>query len=226
MVAKADFVQAYFSRWDNDLDRVKTLLASQEYYLEAILVLSCHIGALASLRFPTLVDNAAYTRVVLEYSGMRHFHEQIDLLFFLQWPRSEFSSDRNFVKLKNHGEIAKVVEAAFGDENTVRQDTKRYVSQQNFLAAVSGSPFPGFDQHNLQLYLPLFSILELLYRYVRCRAVHSLRFPVIRVHLSNGGVRYDSNHAITGDVLYQTVLGVLNNLRTECLRENKWPWGL
>lgn len=226
-MAKADFVQAYFSRWDNDLDRAKTLLAAQEYYLEAILVLSCHIGALASLRFPTLADNAAYKRVVLEYSSMRDFYEQIDLLFFLQWPRSEFLSHGDFLKLKNHAEIAKAVEAAFGDENTVRQDTKRYVSQRDFLAAVSGSPFPGFDQHNLQLYLPLFSNLELLYRYVRCRAVHSLRFPFItRVHLSNGGVRYDSNHAITGGVLYQTALGVLNNLRTECLRENKWPWEL
>lgn len=143
MVAKADFVQAYFSRWDNDLDRAKTLLAAQEYYLEAMLVLSCHIGALASLRFPTLADNAAYKRVVLEYSGMRDFYEQIDLLFFLQWPRSEFSSHGDFLKLKNHAELAEAVEVTFRDEDTVRQDAKRYVSQQDFLEAVRAALSPG-----------------------------------------------------------------------------------
>ena len=162
MTAKTDFVGAYFAHWDDDLNRAKTLLADQKYYLEAWLVLSCHIGALASLRFPTLRDNEAYKGVVLQYSGMRDFYEQIDLLFFLQWPRSEFSSHGDFLKLKNHTDLANKIEAVFGDENTVRNQ-QRYVSQAECLAAVSQNSFPSLDYGNLQQYLPLFSNVELLY---------------------------------------------------------------
>jgi hypothetical protein len=86
VTTKADILKDYFAGWDNDLDRAKTLLSDQRYYLEGWLILSCHIGALASLRFPTLLDNESYKRVVLEYSDMADFYEQIDLLFFLQWP--------------------------------------------------------------------------------------------------------------------------------------------
>lgn len=219
-------MQDYFARWDGDLDRANTLLADQKYYLEAWLVLSCHIGALASLRFPTLHDNEGYKCVVLQYSDMKDFYEQIDLLFFLQWPRSDFSTHGDFLKLKNHTDIAKKIEAVFGDENTIRNQ-KRYVSQADFIAAVSQSPFPGFDQGNFQQYLTLFSNVELLYRYVRCRAVHTLHFPfVTTVHLADGGIRYEDNHAITGKVLYETASGILKNLRSECVSKNKWPWDL
>jgi len=107
MTAKPDFVEAYFARWQGDLDRAKILLEDQKYYLEAWLVLSCYIGAFASLRFPSLRDNEAYKDVVLKYSGMKDFYEQIDLLFFLQWPRSDFSTHGDFLKLKNHADLAK-----------------------------------------------------------------------------------------------------------------------
>lgn len=226
MTTKADILKDYFARWDNDLDRAEILLKEQKYYLEGWLVLSCHIGAFAALRFPTLRDNEAYKGVVLQYSGMRDFYEEIDLLFFLQWPKSDFSSHGDFLKLKDHAQIAKNIEAAFGNENTF-PNQRRYVSEVNFLAAVSQNPFPGFDQGNLKQYLPLFSNVELLYRYVRCRAVHSLNFPfVTRVHLADDGIRYDDNHAITGKVLYDTASGILKNLRSECVSGNEWPWNL
>lgn len=226
VTTKADILKDYFARWDNDLDRAKTLLSDQRYYLEAWLVFSCHIGALASLRFPTLHDNESYKRAVLDYSGLSGFYEQIDLLFFLQWPRSDFSNHGDFLKLKDHAQVAKKIEAAFGNENTITNQT-RYVSQADFLLAVGQSPFPGFDQGNLRQYLPLFSNVELLYRHVRCRAVHALRFPfVTRVHLADGGIRYDDNHAITGKVMYETASGILKNLRSECVSRNEWPWDL
>jgi len=226
MTTKADIVEAYFARWQNDLDRAKDLLADHKYYLEAWLVLSCYIGAFASLRFPTLRDTEAYKGVILQHSGMKDFYEQIDLLFFLQWPRSEFSTHGDFLKLKNHADLVKRIEAAFGDENTIRNH-QRYVRQSEFLAALSENSFPGFDCGNLQEYLPLFSNVELLYRYVRCHAVHAVRFPfVTRVHLAGGGTRYEDNHAITGNVLYKTVLGVLNSLKSECISQDKWPWEL
>lgn len=215
-------MQDYFTRWDHDLDRAKSLLEDPKYCLEGWLVLSCHIGALASLRFPTLRDNEGYKRVVLEYSGMRDFYEQIDLLFFLQWPNSELSTHGDYLKLKSHTDLSTQIKAAFGDA-----DQKRYVSQAEFIGAVGRSPFLGFDGTNLQQHLPLFSNAELLYRYVRGRAVHSLRFPfVTRVHLVDGGDRYDDNHAITRSVLYQTVEKIVSNLRSECVGKSKWPWEL
>ena len=226
MTAKADVMLDYFTRWGDDLDRAKSLLEDPKYCLEGWLVLSCHIGALASLRFPTLRDNERYKLVVLEYSTMRPFYEEIDLLFFLQWPKSDFSTHGDYLKLKSHTKLATQIEAAFGDEHQIRTQ-KRYVSPVDFMAAVGPSPFPGFDGVNLQQYLPLFSNVELLYRFVRCLAVHSLRFPfVTRVHLANDGVRYDDNHAITRIVLYQTVANIVNNLRSECVGKSKWPWEL
>jgi len=219
-------MQDYFTRWDHDLDRAKSLLEDPKYCLEGWLVLSCHIGALASLRFPILRENEGYKRVVLEYADMRALYEQIDLLFFLQWPNSELSTHGDYLKLKSHTGLATHIRAAFGDEHKIRTE-KRYVSQVEFMAAVGPSPFPGFDGANLQQHLPLFSNAELLYRYVRCRAVHSLRFPfVTRVHFADGGVRYDDNHAITRSVLYQTVANIVNTLRSECVGKSKWPWEL
>jgi hypothetical protein len=112
----------------------------------------------------------------------------------------------------------------FGDENTITNQ-QRYVSQSEFLAAVSQISFPGFDYGNLQEYLPLFSNVE--YRYVRCHAVHAARFPfVTRVHVVGGGTRYEDNHAITGSVLYKTAVGVVNRLTAQCISEDKWPWDL
>ena len=101
-------------------------------------------------RLPGLADNVAYKRVVLDYSGMRDLYEQIDLLFFLQWPRSDFASDGDSLKLKSHSEVARVIEGVFGREDEIREVPKSYVSPQSFLAAVSASPFAGFDKTNLQ----------------------------------------------------------------------------
>ena len=219
-------MQDYFARWDEDIDRARTLLENPKYYLEGWLILSCHLGALASLRFPTLRDNEGYKRVVLQYSDMRDFYDEVDLFFFLQWPKSELSTHGDYLTLKNHSDLVMKIEAAYGDENKVKTG-KRYVSQADFMAAVGPSPFPGFDRTNLQQHLPLFSNAELLYRYVRCRAVHSLRFPfVTKVHLADGEVRYNDNHAITGSVLYQTAARIVNNLRSECVGKSKYPWEL
>lgn len=90
MTGNTDVIRDYFQGWQEDLVRAKSLLSDPKYYLEAILVLSCYIGALGSLRYPGEQDNRAYKTVVREYSGKRDFYEQVDLLFFLQWPRSEF----------------------------------------------------------------------------------------------------------------------------------------
>jgi hypothetical protein len=224
LIEKCETIKAYFEGWQEDLARVKMLMADSKYYLEAILVLSCYIGALGSLRYPDeKEDNKTYKRVVREYSGKKDFYERIDLLFFLQWPRSKFQSHGDCRKLKNHEEISKTIVDAYGDEAQIKNGT-RYISPQDFLTNVEQRPFPGFNKANLREHLPCFSLCEMLYRYLRCSAVHGVRFPFVdKPHQVGGGVRYEDNHAITGDVLLETTENILANMQLECLEKAKWP---
>ena len=227
MTEKADVIRDYFEGWQEDLARAKSLLGDLKYYRrEAILVLSCYIGALGSLRYPGEQDNKAYKTVVREYSGRRDFYEQIDLLFFLQWPRSDFQTHGDYLKLKNHADVSKIIVATYGEEDQIKSGT-RYISQQDFMVFVDHVPFQGFDRENLQQHLPLFSLYEMLYRYLRCRAVHCVRFPfVTTVHVVDGSIRYEDNHAITGSVLLETTENILRNLSEECIEKSQWPWEL
>jgi hypothetical protein len=224
---RADVIRDYFEGWQEDLARAKALLGDPKYYREAILVLSCYIGALGSLRYPGDQDNKAYKTVVREYSDRRDFYEQIDLLFFLQWPRSDFQAHGDYLRLKNHADVSKIIVATYGEEDHIKNGT-RYVSQQDFMASVDRVPFQGFDRANLQQHLPLFSLYEMLYRYLRCRAVHSVRFPFITtVHGVDGSIiRYEDNHAITGAVLLESMENILRSLSEECIEKSKWPWEL
>ncbi len=193
---------------------------------EPILVLSCYIGALSSLRYPDEQDSKAYKTVVREYSGKRDFYEQIDLLFFLQWPSSDFKAHGDYVKLKNHVDISKIIVATYGVEDQIKNGS-RYISHQAFLVSVDRVPFQGFDRENLQQYIPLFSLCEMLYRYLRCPAVHSLRFPFVNtLHVVDGSIRHEDNHAITGPVLLETTKNILVNLTTQCIEQSQWPWEL
>jgi hypothetical protein len=181
---------------------------------------------LGSLRYPGEQDNKAYKTVVREYSGRRNFYEQIDLLFFPQWPHSEFQADGNYLRLKNHADISRVVVSTYGDADQIRNVT-RYISQHDFVACVDQAPFQGLDRENLLQHLPLFSLCEMLYRYLRCRAVRSIRFPfVTRVTRADGSIRYEDNHAITGCVLLETAENILANLRSQCLEKSERPWEL
>jgi hypothetical protein len=87
---KTDWIKTYFDVWRGDISRVKTLLNSPEYFLEAILVLVCYIGALAAARFPGRGDRDSYKRIVDRYSGLESIYNKVDLLFFYQWPRSSY----------------------------------------------------------------------------------------------------------------------------------------
>lgn len=227
MTVKTDVIRDYFEGWQKDLVRAKSLLADHKYYYrEGILVLSCHIGALGSLRYPDEKDNEAYKRVVREYSGRRDFYDQIDLLFFLQWPHSEFQANKNYLKLNNHADISKVIVSTYGGEDQIKNGT-RYVSQHDFVASVGQTPFQGFDRENLRQHLSLFSLCEMLYRYLRCRAVHSVRFPFVDCWTSPGdNIRYEDNHAITGSVLLETTENILANLSNQCIEQSQWPWEL
>ena len=181
---------------------------------------------MGSLRYPGEPDSKAYKTVVREYSGRRDFYEQIDLLLFLQWPRSEFRTHGDYLKLKNHADVPKIIVATYGEEDQIKSGT-RYISQQDFVVYVDRAPFQGFDRENLLQHLPLFSLCEMLYRYLRCRAVHRVRFPfVTTVHVVDGSSRYENNHAITWPVLLETTENILANLSSQCLEKSHWPWEL
>jgi len=226
MTTKTHYMKAYFEQLEKDLVRAQSLLGKTNHYLDAILLLSCHIGSFGSLRFPKLRDNEAYKKVVLEYSGKRAFYEQIDLLFFCQWPRSEFKDHGCYLKLKNHSEITKIINRNYGDENAIKSG-ERYIEPDEFIKLIDSHSFNDYDHANLEQYLPLFNNSELLYRYVRCQAVHSNQFPFVNiVHVMENGIRYEDNHAITGAVLNETASSILSALKDECIQEQKWPWEL
>ncbi len=222
-MSKKASIDEYFKRWESDLNKTGELLANQRYYLEGILVLSCYLGAFASMRFSALQDGEAYVKVVLEYSSKRDFYEQIDLLFLYQWPRSELRDNANYKSLKNHSEIVKALHGVYGSEDDVKLRV-RYVSPAQVIDRVLASAISGFDERNFREKLPLFSLAELLYRIVRCGAVHNARFPFVnRAQDIDGNITYKPNHAITGQVLLETTQNVLKALWNECRAKAKWP---
>ncbi len=215
-------IDEYFKRWHRDIEKARELVSSQRYYLEGLLVLSCYLGAFASVRFPTLRDGEAYVKVVLEYSGKRGFYEQIDLLFFYQQPRSKLRERGNY-KVKNHSEIVDALKRVYGTEEDIKVGT-RYVSPSEMISHIISANIPNFDEQNFRGTLPLFCLAEILYRYLRCDAVHNNEFPFVnKLTDIEGNVTYEENHAITGNMLLETTEGVLKMLRDECLAKAKWP---
>jgi hypothetical protein len=221
MSDKIFFIDEHYKRWEEDISKAAELLSDPKYYLEGILVLSCYIGAFAAARYPTMHDGAAYVKFVLDYSGKRSFFEQVDLLFFYQWPRSKLRENGNYKHLKQHSEIVEALKPKYGNEGDIKTGT-RYVSISDFINTVRAATIPNFDEQNLRDKLPLFSLSELLYRYVRCDAVHNADFPFIdKVSHSDGRISYRGNHIITGSVLIETTHSACRALWDECKAKGK-----
>lgn len=205
------------------MNRASELLSESRYYLEGILILSCYLGAFAAMRYPSLSDREAYIKVVLEYSGKTDFFNQIDLLFFYQWPSSKLRDNGKYKKLKQHAEVTKTLKSIYGNEADVKLRT-RYVSQEELLHHIKAATIPGFDESNLRQKLPLFSLAELLYRYLRCDAVHNADYPFFdKVTDFYGNVRYKPNSALTESVLLETTNAVCNSLWKKCKEKGRWP---
>lgn len=222
MSDKIFFIDEYFKRLEKDLNKAAELLSDPKYYLEGILVLSCYLGAFAASRYPNLRDGEAYVKFVLEYSGKRSFFEQVDLLFFYQWPRSKLRDNGNYKQLKQHSEIVSSLKRKYGNEDDIKAGN-RYVSISEFINNVRAASIPNFDEQNLHDKLSLFSISELLYRYLRCDAVHNSEYPFINeVVNSDGIVSYKDNHIITGSVLLETTRTACKTLWDECKAKGKF----
>lgn len=223
MTEKVFFIDSYFKHWDYDIGKAARLLSNNVYYLEGMLVLSCYVGAFAAMRYGTLRDGDAYVKIVLEYSGRCEFYEQIDLLFFYQWPRSKLRDNGNYKGLKQHSDIVEALKRNYGTEDDITVKM-RYISPNDFVNKVKSAAIPGFDELNLREKLPLFSLAELLYRYLRCDAIHNAEFSFInKIRDIDGNESYDHNHAITGHVLLETTQAIYEALSNECHAKAKWP---
>lgn len=223
MTEKVFFIDSYFKHWDYDIGKAAKLLSNNVYYLEGMLVLSCYVGAFAAMRYGTLHDGEAYVKIVLEYSGRREFYEQIDLLFFYQWPRSRLRDNGNYKGLKQHSDIVEALKHYYGTEEDIIVKM-RYISPNDFVSKVKSAAIPDFDELNLREKLPLFSLSELLYRYLRCDAIHNAESHFINKIMDiDGNESYDHNYAITGHVLLETTQAIYEALSNECHAKAKWP---
>lgn len=212
MIAKLQFIEAYFEGRQDDLARAGELLKMPRFHLEAWLVLSCYICALGAMRYPTLLDGKAYVKIVLDYSDKRQFYEQIDLLFLFQWPDPKLRNHGTYKLFTQHADVVAALQRIYGSVNDLMPGT-RYAEQSKLLSQVLAAGIPSLDETNVRKSLPLFSLAEQLYRYVRCDAVHSAEFQFVnKIYHLDGSMTYRDNHAITGAVLFDTVSGILRNL--------------
>ncbi len=219
---KTNFIDSYFDKWKRDIERAETLLLDDRFVLEGYLVLVCYLGALASQRFPSLKDNQAYCQFTLEYSGMRAFYEQIDLKFLYQWPRSKLGDHGLYASFSEYSELVKAIGPKFGTENDLNE-SNRYVNA-SMIISVAKSKMPHIDETNLEEKLKLFSLVQLLYRYGRCDAVHNAVYPLLNEGMNMDGNRIiRDNSALTRKIIFSTVKHANHTLWQECRSLMKWP---
>ena len=226
---KTALITAYFDQWGQDIGRAETLMNSDDYFPESLLVLSCYIGALARSRYLQKTrDWESYKTIVREYSGLREIFENIDLLFFYQWPNSKLAKDTTYETMKNHSDLAAIFRSAFGDENDIKNNASRYQKRDKLVDLVKSKGVDWFDEGNFEKCIELFSNNQILYQFLRCEAVHNVSFPLFnRSYLSKEKRQtYKDNHQVDRQVILTTVKNIVANLRDECLANSKWPWEL
>lgn len=220
MSDKRDFIEAYFRSWEKRFLRAKTLIDSEEDSYEGVLVLLCYISTFSAMRFPDLKDGDAYRKMLLEYSGVKDFFEQIDLKFFYQWPRSIFRNNGNYKELKSYNVIKDLFVKIYGAEDKI--DSKnRFINQDELVASVEKENINGIDIENFKSKLYLFSLAEITYRYIRCGAVHNGTLSFVNTNSDEGS---EDGYIITKEILYETAVNIKDHLADECIRLNKWPF--
>lgn len=226
---KLDFIMPYFDKWGSDIDRAETLIKSKEYFTEGILALSCYIGAFARLRYPSETkDRKSYKKIVAVYSGLSDIYENIDLLFFAQWPQSSVAKDSIYFKINNHAVLCSLFRSHFGDNQAIKVSQERYQKRTELVRIIKNSKSSWFDEDNFAKYIELFSNNQILYQFLRCDAVHNNEFSLFNssYNPANNLITYIDNHQITRDVLLKTVRNIVANLKAECVSNGKWPYEL
>ncbi|RFC41027.1 MAG: hypothetical protein DID89_2727546288 [Candidatus Nitrotoga sp. CP45] len=223
---KLELITEFFKQWGKDITRAENLFNTDDYFFEGLLVLSCYIGALARHRYPQETkDWKSYKKIVSEYSGQNAIYENIDLLFFYQWPRSKLANAKTYKRMTNHSDLVALLQAQFGDEDNIRNDPKRYQKREDLLAYIESKNVGWFDEANFMQYIELFSNNQILYEFLRCEAVHNADFQLFSraYQVADNKQTYEDNHQINRAVILATVKCIVEKLKSECLGNTKWP---
>lgn len=222
---KSHLLKCYFEEIENAQARAEELCSNNRFHLEGITILMCHIAAISAARYPGQKDWASFKKLVRNYSDHYDLFENIDLLFFYQWPKSKLANDSRYKKLKNYQEISEILKARFGKEEQINESNARYQKRKILSDILKSSKNFSFDNENFIQYIELFSNNQIFYTYARCEAVHNNDFPLINIGYTFPDMRltYTPNHQITGDVINSSLSRIISNLKDECLKNCKWP---
>ncbi len=204
-------------------------MESDKFHLEGITVALCHIAALGRERYPKCKDRQSFKSIVKEYSGKYDLYENIDLLFLFQYPHSKVSDDPIYGKLEKYEEIVSVIEQEIGTEQEIHDNYDlRFQKRDKLLQILEQSNISDFDNDNFERYIELFSNNQILYEFARCEAVHNRDFPLINIGATFPDMQktYTSNHQIDAEALSETLAGIIENLKKECLGKEEWPRNL
>lgn len=221
--SKSFFIKSYFEGLEKDFKRARRLYCSSTFRLEGITILICQIAAIAKNRYPEDKDWKSFKKIIIEYSGMHDLYENIDLLFFHQWPDSKLASDKKFNKLEKYAEIKSILETNYGPMDNINHSPHRYQKRKS-LSLLLDSSIDDFNSANFIKFIELFSNNQIFYQYARCEAVHNNEFPLINIGVTDPTKRktYKDNHQITGKIIIETLDGILKSTKEECLNNDKW----
>ncbi len=224
-MCKLDFIRPYFEKWEHDIKRAESLLRGEEYFLEGFIVIACYIGALGSLRYPSVKDWQSYRDIVINYSGLSDTFENIDLLLFSQFKRTKLADEKVYKKLKNYDEILAIISEAFGDEETIKDSDERYIKKEKISELIKEKNPTWYDEENFIQYIQLFSNNQILYKYARCEAVHGANFPLLNESYTpeTGKITYKDNHQINRNIIFDALSNIVANLKAECVEKELWP---
>jgi len=218
------FIEASFERWHKDISKAEKLLNAEEYFLEAIILLSCYVDAFARLRYPNEnSDVKAFKRIIRNYSGNADVFNEIDLLFLYCWKNTTISNEAIYRKLENYEKLISVLVAHYGNEEEIAIPSKRYVNRIELCNLLISKNLSWFNESNFQEYVELFSNGQIFYKFVRCEAVHNVYCPLFNEVHSENGVRFDDNHHVGRDLILSTVKNIHSSLAAECKYKNLWP---
>ncbi len=224
-MCKLDFIKPYFRKWEHDIKRAESLLRGDEYFLEGFIVIACYIGALGSLRYPSVKDWQSYRDIVINYSGLSDTFENIDLLLFSQFKRTKLADEKVYKKLKNYDEILAIISETFGDEKKIKESSDRYIKKEKISALIKEKNPTWYNEDNFIQYIQLFSNIQILYKYARCEAVHNANFPLLNESYTpgTGKITYKDNHQINRNIIFDSLNYIVANLKAECVEKELWP---
>ncbi len=227
-MSKLEYIEPYFEKWESDVQRAESLLESDDYFLEGLIVIVCYIGALGALRYQNTEDWKSYKDIISNYSDHSETFDNIDLFLFSQFKNSKLANERVYKKLKNYDDILEIIKSTYGDEQIVKEGTSRYVKKDDISELIKAKKTTWYDEENFLQYIQLFSNNQILYKYARCEAVHNADFPLLNPSFSpeTGKTTYKDNHQIDRKIILSSLKNIVASLKNECIKNEAWPWEL